>query len=130
LEGVHSQPGQQDRKKDGKDQQGSRQLGGPSIPHKNCSYKRQHKVWKPKQRHPRLTLGMDVELSEACNLALCALVGRLAYKEKCKQNFADWISTHWKPVLGYLPKIHSLQQGWYGFIFKKPEDSVHILEKF
>jgi hypothetical protein len=73
---------------------------------------------------------MDVGLSEACNLALCALVGRLAYKEKCKQNFDAWIATHWKPLLGYLPKTLLLQQGWLGFIFRKPEDTVLILERF
>jgi hypothetical protein len=71
---------------------------------------------------------MDVGLTEACNLALCALVGRLAYKEKCKQSVDAWISIHWKPILGYITKIHLLQQGWIGFIFNKPEDSTLILD--
>jgi hypothetical protein len=73
---------------------------------------------------------MDVGLTDACNLALCALVGRLAYKEKCKQNLDDWITRHWKPILGYLPKTLLLQQGWIGFIFNKPEDSSLILDRF
>jgi hypothetical protein len=73
---------------------------------------------------------MDVGLSEACNLALCALVGRLAYKEKCKQSLDAWISKHWKPILGYIPKIHLLQQGWLAFIFRNPEDSTLILDNF
>jgi len=42
--------------------------------------KKPQKVWKPKRKHPKLVLGMDVGLSEAVNLALCALVGHLAYK--------------------------------------------------
>jgi hypothetical protein len=54
--------------------------------------KRTQKVWKPKRKHPKLVLGMDIGLSEACNLALCALVGRLAYKEKCNQKLEDWIA--------------------------------------
>jgi hypothetical protein len=73
---------------------------------------------------------MDVGLSDACNLALCALVGRLAYKEHCKQSLESWVSVHWIPLLGYSPKILKLQQGWLGFIFRKPEDSVLILERF
>jgi hypothetical protein len=52
------------------------------------------KVWKPRQTHPKLTLGMDVGLTEACNLALCALVGRLAYKDKSNQSLEDWIAAH------------------------------------
>jgi len=55
----------------------------PSLK-KPCLHKHPQKVWKPKRRHPKLVLGMDIGLPEACNLALCALVGRLAYKENCK----------------------------------------------
>jgi hypothetical protein len=36
----------------------------------------------------------------------------------------------WKPLLGYLPKIHLLQHGWLGFIFKTPEDTALILGRF
>jgi hypothetical protein len=39
-------------------------------------YKRPQRVWKPKRKKHRLVMGMDVGLEEACNLALCALVGR------------------------------------------------------
>jgi hypothetical protein len=140
LEGVCF-PGKQKRSFEGNDQQGSghfvrnfqqgsRHSDGTPFPKKQGTYKRLHKVWKPKLRHPKLILGMDVGLSEACNLALCALVGRLAYKEKCKQNIDDWIANNWKPLLGYLPKIHLLQHGWFGFIFKKPEDTALILGSF
>jgi hypothetical protein len=104
------------------------QLGPTSQ--KQGIHKRQQRVWKPKLKHPKLILGMDVGLTEACNLALCALVGRLAYKEKCKQNVDAWITNHWKPILGYIPKIHLLQQGWLGFIFRNPEDSTLILDSF
>jgi hypothetical protein len=89
-----------------------------------------HKAWKPKQKHPILVLWMDVGLSEAYNLDICALVGRLAYKDKCKQRLEEWITSTWKLVLGYLPKVHILQKGWLIFIFKNPEDTVHILDKF
>jgi hypothetical protein len=92
--------------------------------------KKPQRVWKPKATHPKLVLGMDVGLTEACNLALCALVGRLAYKEKCNLSLEDWIAGSWEPFLGYLPRILFLQNGWLGFIFKTPEDTVRVLDKF
>jgi hypothetical protein len=73
---------------------------------------------------------MDIGLTEACNLALCALVGRVAYKQNCKQKLEDWMESTWKPILGYLPKFHQLQHGWLGFIFKSMEDSALILRDF
>jgi hypothetical protein len=108
---------------------GFRPLPG-KLPLKTSLHKRRQKAWKPKTSHPKLTLGMDVGLSDACNLALCALVGRLAYKEKCKQSLDSWVTDHWYPLLGYTPQILLLQQGWMGFIFRKPEDTVLILERF
>jgi hypothetical protein len=73
---------------------------------------------------------MDVGLTEACNLALCALVGRLSYKDKSNQSLEDWIAASWQPLLGYLPRVLFLQHGWFGFIFRSPEDTVQILDKF
>jgi hypothetical protein len=103
-------------------------IGGSPTYHKRITTKRTHRVWKPKQKHPRLVLGMDVGLSKACNLDLCALVGRITYKERCKQGLEDWLSAMWKHVLGYVPEVHILQKGWLGFIFKNPKDTVGILE--
>jgi hypothetical protein len=61
-------------------QQEENQIGYRPLPEqtplKSSFHKRRQKVWKPKIRHPKLTLGMDVGLPDACNLALCALVGR------------------------------------------------------
>jgi hypothetical protein len=72
---------------------GYRSLPG-QTPLKSSLHKRRQKVWKPKIRHPKLTLGMDVGLPDACKLALYTLVGRLAYKEKCKQSLDFWIAEH------------------------------------
>jgi hypothetical protein len=70
-------------------QQSSTPIGCPLH---NSNNKKPQRVWKPKKSHPKLALGMDVGLSEACNLALCALVGRLAYKDKCNLRLEDWIT--------------------------------------
>jgi len=75
-------------------------------------------------------MGMDVSLEEVCNLALCALVGRLDYRSCCKQTLTDWMQCNWEPVLGYSPEVMTLLRGWIGFVFKSPEDSMRIIERF
>jgi hypothetical protein len=87
-------------------------------------------VWKPKRKKQRLVLGMDVGLEDACNLAMCALVGRFAYKERCTQKLSEWMKTSWEPGLGYTLEVLTLSKGWMGFIFKTPVDSTIILNKF
>jgi hypothetical protein len=75
-------------------------------------------------------MGMDIGLEESCNLALCALVGRLAYRSRCSSSIEEWVQRFWKPLLGYMPEILSLSRGWMGFMFKNPEDSELVLSKF
>jgi hypothetical protein len=105
-------------------------LQGEHTTQKRGSHKRLTWVWRPKCKKHRLVMGMDVGLDEACNLALCALVGRLSYQSWCKQPLTEWMQCNWEPVLGYSPEVLSLLSGWLGFVFKSPEDSVNILESF
>jgi hypothetical protein len=93
-------------------------LQGERSKQKRGSHKRPSRVWRPKRTKHRLVMGMDVILEEACNLALCALVGRLTYRSCCKQTLTDWMQCNWEPVLGYSPEVMSLSRGWLGFVFK------------
>jgi hypothetical protein len=88
------------------------------------------KIWKPKKQRRRLVIGMDVGLEETCQLSLCALVGRFAYKSRCSTTFKDWMQTHWFSILGYLPKHWTLNFGWFGLVFNSPEDAELILSSF
>jgi hypothetical protein len=88
------------------------------------------KVWKPKRTKQKLVMGMDIGLEESCNLALCALVGRLAYRSRCVSPLDEWVLRSWEPLLGYSPEVLSLPRGWMGFVFKSPEDSELVLNKF
>jgi len=36
----------------------------------------------------------------------------------------------WEPVLGYTPELLTLPRGWQGFIFKNPEETDCILNRF
>jgi hypothetical protein len=39
----------------------------------------------------------------------------------------DWVSVHWKPLLGYNSVVFYLTKGWFGFQFKRIEDTELIL---
>jgi hypothetical protein len=75
-------------------------------------------------------IGMDVGLEETCQLSLCALVGRFAYKTRSSTTFKDWMHSHWFSILGYLPKHWTLNFGWFGLVFNSPEDVELILSSF
>ena len=77
-----------------------------------------------------LVLGMDIGLEDSCSLAMCALVGMLVYFLFCKISVAEWMKVTWEPILGYAPELLMLPRGWFGFVFKSPEDSTRILESF
>jgi hypothetical protein len=61
------------------------------IKEKRCHVKRSSKVWRPKRTKRKLVLGMDIGLEESCNLALCTLVGRLAYRSRCLIPLEEWV---------------------------------------
>jgi hypothetical protein len=73
-------------------------------------------------------MGVDIGLEESYNLALCALVGCLSYRSLCKQPISYWVLSTWVPLLGYTPEVLTFSRGWFGFIFKSPEDTLLVLE--
>jgi hypothetical protein len=74
-------------------------------------------------------LGEDVGLEDTVSLAFFTLVGRFSYKNMCKMLLEDWVSDHWSPLLGYNPYVFYLTKGWFGFHFKRVEDTELILGK-
>jgi hypothetical protein len=73
---------------------------------------------------------MDIGLEEMSSPAMCALVGRLSYRLCCNSTVYKWMNITWEPFLGYLPDLLTLLRGWFGFVFRSPEDAVKILENF
>jgi hypothetical protein len=104
----------------------TRGLSEPEA-HKTSKYRKAARAWKPKKTRRRLVIGMDVGLEETCQLALCALVGRFAYKRKCDLSFIDWMKEVWLTRLGYIPTYTTLTCGWFSLLFKTPEDAESIL---
>jgi hypothetical protein len=72
-------------------------------------------------------LGEDVGLEDTVRLALFTLVGRFSYKNRCKMLLEDWITVYWKPFLGYNLIVFYLMKGWFGFQFRRIEDTKLIL---
>jgi hypothetical protein len=70
-------------------------MGGEFVrnlwPDQHLRGKRTVKVWKPKKVRRRLVMGMDIGLEDSCNLALCALVGRLDYRSHCSTSIDKWV---------------------------------------
>jgi hypothetical protein len=87
------------------------------------------KHWIPNRNKRKLMLGEDVGLADTVSMALCVLVGRFLYRARCTLPLVEWVHTTWLPLLGYLPEIVYLTKGWFGFRFKKVEDTATILEK-
>jgi hypothetical protein len=75
-------------------------------------------------------MGMDVGLEESCKLSLCALVGRFVYKARRNLPFNEWMQITWVPLIGYSPELLTLLCRWFGLVFRNPEDSTYILDKF
>jgi hypothetical protein len=62
-------------------------------------------------------------------MAICGLIGRLAYNNLSMEIFYVWIEQVWVPVLGYLPEVIFLTKGWIGIIFAILEDAELLLSR-
>jgi len=85
------------------------------------------RVWKARKTKRQLVMGVDVGLEESCNLSLRALVGRFTYKSQCKISLTEWMQDYLESLIGYSPELLTLLRGWFGFVFKNPEDTRFIL---
>jgi hypothetical protein len=103
-------------------------IGSPreALRVKDNNHKRTVRAWKPKKSRRRLVIGMDVGLAETCRLSLCALVGRIANKTRSAITLGEWMKKAWVPIIGYSPEFSLLPCGWFGLIFKSPEDAELI----
>ena len=57
-----------------------------------------------------------------------ALIGRLEYCTMSKEGWVDWATSHWKPLIHYVPSISLLANRWLVFVFIEESDASLILE--
>ena len=63
------------------------------------------KALKALELKPRFVLGHDVFMDKVETLCRRALIGRLEYCSLSKEEWVDWATIHWKPVINYVPTI-------------------------
>jgi hypothetical protein len=54
------------------------------------------------------------------------LVGRFNGKYLGEKALTSWLQNHWKPLIGYVPKIHILSRSWISFSFLSDDDCEEI----
>ena len=63
-------------------------------------------------------------VTELCSRAL---IGSLEYFSLKKEEWVDWTTTHWKPILNYVSTISLLDNRWLVFVFIEDSDVIRIL---
>jgi hypothetical protein len=105
--------------------QGNSEIFSPVARGKNkhlsvfCKKKKQ---WTSNKVHRKMVFSFDVGLEDTCWLALCEVVGRLAYGHLCRDKFLVWSDRVWSSVLGYNLELVQLPKGWWGVISHSPDD--------
>jgi hypothetical protein len=76
-----------------------------------------------------MVVGDDIPISNIPQLLGKTLVGRFQGKSPGEKALACWMQNHWKPIIGYVPKIHLLARRWISFSFLSDEDCEEIHRK-
>ena len=50
------------------------------------------------------------------------------YCSLCKEEWVDWATIHWKPIIHYVPTISLLANRWLVFVVIKENDVIRILD--
>ena len=58
-----------------------------------------------------------------------ALIGRLEYCTMTKEGWVEWETSHWKPLIHYVPSISLLENRWLVFVFIEESYAFLILVK-
>ena len=72
------------------------------------SSRRKAKALKAIELKPHFVLGHDVFMEKVETLCRRALIGRLEYCTMSKEGWVDWATSHWKPLIHYVPSISLL----------------------
>ena len=85
------------------------------------------KLLKTLDAKRRYILGRDVMLDRVSELCRRALIKHLEYCTMNKEEWVAWATTHWKPILNYVPTISLLANKLLVFVFIEDVDASRIL---
>ena len=97
----------------------SKEGGTPHQTRPQASYhsRCKTKALKALDSKRRYVLGHDVFFDKVETLCCRALIGRLEYCSMSKEEWIDWATVHWKPIIHYIPTINLLANKWLVFVF-------------
>ena len=52
----------------------------------------------------------------------------MEYFSLTKEEWIDWATIHWKPIIHYVPTISLLVNKWLAFVFIEENDAIRILD--
>ena len=99
----------------------------PRKGHYATSSRHKAKALKALNLKPRYVLGHDVFMDKVETLCSRALIGRLEYYSMSREGWVEWATSHWKPLIHYVPTISLLANRWLVFVFIEAYDASLIL---
>ena len=94
--------------------------------HSSCARQKAKGLKALEEKHG-FVLGHDVFFNKVETLWRRALIGRLEYLSMSKEEWVQWETTHWKPIIHYVPSISLLGNNWLVFVFIEEIDVTCIL---
>jgi hypothetical protein len=76
-----------------------------------------------------MVVGVDIPLINIPHLLGKTMVGRFQGKSSGEKDLTSWLQNHWKPLIGYVLKIHLLERRWISFSFLSDKDCKEIRRK-
>jgi hypothetical protein len=96
------------------------------LPQHPSSQKFSAQCIKEKRGSVKMVVGDDIPLSNIPHLLGKTLVGRFNGKSLGEKALTCWMQNQWKPLIGYIPKIHILSRSWISFSFLLDDDCEEI----
>ena len=72
-------------------------------------------------------MGHDVYMDKVETLCRRALIERREYYSLSKEEWVEWATIHWKPIIHYVPTVSLLANNWLVFVFIEEIDATRIL---
>ena len=88
------------------------------------------KYFKALEEKLNFVLSRDIYMDKVEALCNRSLVGRLKYCKMEKEDWVEWTTQHWKPLINYVPTVSRLSNGWLVFLFIDGNDASKVLTTY
>lgn len=100
--------------------------------------KRHNRGRRSKKKRPVFKHNMDIkevvlDYDDLCghiaSLQKWVVMGRWLFPENLDFDTSSWIGNQWKPIIGYIPKVSILINGWFSVHFMDDKDVFKIISR-